>query len=1050
MEEITKKIEQNELFDNKLETISMYFSKITRNSPEALPYKRNLIDNQKISNLNTNIIYLKNYHNDDYECVCLDIYFNLTNNLPIYSNLLIYDEETIEEEILSFIFRVKKCKIQSLFMLILSETIFSNDEKKLKYLFDLIKKYIYNKNNKSILVILYPNKNNQIIENIQNYEFLDKKYVNKRPKIKENISIILSDTCGSGKTYYIRSNKKENEEYIHFPLGGYLDKINIINKLKEIKIEEIKTYIIHIDLYDTIFDKILKDFLFKFLILKYYGYNDRIFSYNSNKIKIKIELPNTHINYINKYKILDYFEDENFQNVNFNDIPYKNKIEYLSKKLKKYCNNNINDDDNKIINDKLIANIKKNIGKITKVNINEYHPNFYQKNIFINFLYSELKKLFNCYNLDPDLVVYEKENKEPCLRNLLNDLRKDIIESLIDNSIYFTFTSFDNIINNKLNLLDENENYNNIIKDLEKEGKKHIIKYDDIEPSILAFHDEGQNFSIIATNKDDQKFGLIKKYLDLLNNFCRNSYNNRKKKYKNIEYKESQIVKIPKELEKEGKLLDELLKIITVDEGIIKKLKEVINQNIILNSYVFTNDNFVKMYLLIMRINAEIPTIIMGETGCGKTRLLQMFSFLYNFRQEYIIKNGNFGKIKDFADFIWILRFNSATTEKDIIDFINNINKRVTEKEKEEMKNILKIFDENWNLEYNKWYENIGWMNWIITFKFINKPKKENIKYSKEQAQKDYKDFIENRKIIILLDEINTCNCLGFIKQILCDEKVRDKYNITKRFVFICTCNPYKFINDKFKNLYNYRKLIYTVNPLPNTLLNFVLDFQDLTKETTEKYIEKMIDKMIGNNKYFNVCKILLTESHFYIKDNSDNSSISLREIDRYGKIYNFFKKYLKDRNEYDKHLQLSEDKILKDSIVLSLYFCYYMRLETEELRNRYLDKLNSIRNDLDFMGVIERESSFITDQVLENILLKENLFCEFICVINKEPLILVGKPGLGKSLSIRLLINAMKGKDSKNKFLEKYGEIIPSFYQCSEASTPYGVQDVFKRAKKK
>ena len=87
------------------------------------------------------------------------------------------------------------------------------------------------------------------------------------------------------------------------------------------------------------------------------------------------------------------------------------------------------------------------------------------------------------------------------------------------------------------------------------------------------------------------------------------------------------IIKTPKELEKDGKLLDELLNIIIADENIIKKIKEIINNNKTLQSYVFTNDNFVKMYLLIMRTRANIPTIIMGETGCGKTKLLQMFSF---------------------------------------------------------------------------------------------------------------------------------------------------------------------------------------------------------------------------------------------------------------------------------------------------------------------------------------------------------------------------------------------------------------------------------------
>ena len=40
------------------------------------------------------------------------------------------------------------------------------------------------------------------------------------------------------------------------------------------------------------------------------------------------------------------------------------------------------------------------------------------------------------------------------------------------------------------------------------------------------------------------------------------------------------------------------------------------------------------------------------------------------------------------------------------------------------------------------------------------------------------------------------------------------------------------------------RKLVYTVNPLPYSLLNFVIYFNDLSKETTIKYIEKMNEKI--------------------------------------------------------------------------------------------------------------------------------------------------------------------------------------------------------------
>ncbi|CAF5091258.1 unnamed protein product, partial [Rotaria sp. Silwood1] len=42
--------------------------------------------------------------------------------------------------------------------------------------------------------------------------------------------------------------------------------------------------------------------------------------------------------------------------------------------------------------------------------------------------------------------------------------------------------------------------------------------------------------------------------------------------------------------------------------------------------YVITPDNFIKMLLIYMRIQSGIPVLIMGETRCGKTSLIQFLS----------------------------------------------------------------------------------------------------------------------------------------------------------------------------------------------------------------------------------------------------------------------------------------------------------------------------------------------------------------------------------------------------------------------------------------
>ena len=48
------------------------------------------------------------------------------------------------------------------------------------------------------------------------------------------------------------------------------------------------------------------------------------------------------------------------------------------------------------------------------------------------------------------------------------------------------------------------------------------------------------------------------------------------------------------------------------------------------NEYVITIDNFKKMILLIYRILADVPVIIMGDTGCGKTTQITKLNQLLN------------------------------------------------------------------------------------------------------------------------------------------------------------------------------------------------------------------------------------------------------------------------------------------------------------------------------------------------------------------------------------------------------------------------------------
>ena len=73
----------------------------------------------------------------------------------------------------------------------------------------------------------------------------------------------------------------------------------------------------------------------------------------------------------------------------------------------------------------------------------------------------------------------------------------------------------------------------------------------------------------------------------------------------------------------------------------------------IAGDYIIT-DNFVKMTYLILRINANIPIVILGEKACGKFAIVKKLAAFIN--------NGDHNTLT--------LEIHSDTSDKNIIDFI--------------------------------------------------------------------------------------------------------------------------------------------------------------------------------------------------------------------------------------------------------------------------------------------------------------------------------------------------------------------------------------------
>ena len=1027
----------------------------------------------------------------------------LTDHPPMAQTVLLCNEETTSEEISAFMYRAFLCQYHVLFMVGKIELLTPD---KRQTLTGLINTLFTGRENemKSCLAFAYSDKNATIVQYLERIRGRKKlEHANKSKDTNylydENVEIIYSDMSGVGKSNYIKKKiEDEHKVYIHFPFGGEFNRNDVINRLKKINnafqlnINNPKKVAIHLDLYDSKQTDLMKDFLYSFLITKLYGQNENLF-YLSKEVEIKIEIPNGFVDFFLKFPLLSMFKNK--YEMTINQLPPLEIDEKIDSNIQIVCNylkllkeNKLSDKDLYIKGVSLepddiaaLLNLDEFEQESTRIDanslnqkecqelINEYIgikiPTYYQINSFINALSGQLKKFSMNYSLTAGKLI---ENGNMVNKPNLKEMRVKLVKGFIKNTQHFTQGAFDKLLNSQMNTYKvgvEQGNYDedkqNDIAILALSSSEEIISFDKIKPSLIFFHEgQGQEFSIISTcSPDDQEYKELyelKTTPIIVQNEIYKFYN------------QEQRDEIPKELNnyrkfEQNMFLKELKDILDLKNPIFNSDKNENNKDYrsieeIVGEYVFTADNFIKMILILLRIRENIPVIMMGETGCGKTSLIRKLSELIN--------NGEC-KMK-------ILNIHAGITDKEIVDFLY-------EPKREEDRIIPSIIEEAKALQ----------------------EKEEEIK--KEYEKKKFKYF--KKKIWIFLDEINTCNSMGLICEMMTKHSCQGK-PLPKSIVFIGACNPYRMVvKDEEPNGLKMpgtkeRKLVYTVNPLPHSLLNFIFNFGSLTLEDEKSYIKNMIIspiesfywKEIGNkkddkykeeknikslehylskevfeqsNKLKEISSESITEAQSYVRDKNDVSSVSLREIRRFGIFYNFFVEYLRQKRKIFSNLDQKENfeqidmfytnltdyDIYKYSINLSVYVCYYLRLTKKKFRDEFSNNMNKHFN-FDFIEMPKREQQFIVNNIemkegiAKNRALLENIFALFVCVNAKVPLFIVGKPGCSKSLSVQLLFKSMKGEISDNFLFKSLPKLMINSYQGSLGSTSKGVLNIFKKAR--
>ncbi|OMJ85343.1 hypothetical protein SteCoe_13379 [Stentor coeruleus] len=333
----------------------------------------------------------------------------------------------------------------------------------------------------------------------------------------------------------------------------------------------------------------------------------------------------------------------------------------------------------------------------------------------------------------------------------------------------------------------------------------------------------------------------------------------------------------------------------------------------------------------------------------------------------------------------------------------------------------------------------------------------------------------------VFFDEFNTSDYVGTISNIIVEKKFEGK-EIPENVKFVAACNPYRLKSVQFemredvglqKSL-KYRQgsaqLIHIVKPLPYKIIEFVSDFGSLQDSELYSYAELIIRNMIGRKASLDYPKIVCC-IHKYYSETDDVSSVSLRDVVRFAKLYNWFRESISQRkrikmkksslrflkeHKYEPYNENDDDESI--SLVLSITHCYYLRLSSLDHRREILKILEIHQSKIypELEAIIKREqyniiSRFrISEEIAINEALSENIYAIIPCLMVKIPVFLCGKPGCSKSLSVQLIFSNLQGQASYDDYFQTLPDLYMVFYQGSDTCTSEGIIKVFEKANEK
>ncbi|VTJ87284.1 Hypothetical predicted protein, partial [Marmota monax] len=433
-------------------------------------------------------------------------------------------------------------------------------------------------------------------------------------------------------------------------------------------------------------------------------------------------------------------------------------------------------------------------------------------------------------------------------------------------------------------------------------------------------------------------------------------------------------------------------------------------------TYELTTDNMLKILAIEMRFHCGIPVIIMGETGCGKTRLIKFLSDLRRCGAQ--------------AETMKLVKVHGGTTAAMIHSKVLEAEKTAFSNKDQHQLDTILFFDEANTTEAISCIKEV-----LCDQTMDGQPLEEGSGLHIIAACNPYRKH--SQETICRLESAG----LGYR---VSAEETADRLGSIPL-----------------------RQLVYHVHALPPSLIPLVWDFGQLNDTAEKLYIQQIVQRLVDhvriNKEETRVITEVLSASQRFMKNTkSECSFISLQDVEHCVKVFTWFhgrsEMLLVKLNTFLCETSVSKNNFRRDpvlwSLVMAVGVCYHASLKEKESYRRAICRY--FPEPYDNSGVILDEITHAQDLFLSgvplrktiarNLALKENVFMMIICIELKIPLFLVGKPGTSKSLAKTIVADAMQGQAAHSTLFRSLKQVHLVSFQCSPHCTPQGIINTFKQ----